>query len=111
MQEIDETEGVAAVHEAFALGINFFDTSPFYGVTRSETVLGRALAGLPRSEIVVATKCGRYGPDDFDFSRARVLREFDASLQRLGLDYVDILQCHDIEFADLDLVRTTPVHL
>eukprot|EP00892_Ulva_mutabilis_P002944 jgi/Ulvmu1/12650/UM094_0006.1 len=112
-QDIDEAEGIAAVHEAFKLGINFFDTSPFYGVTRSETVLGRALAGLPRDKIVVATKCGRYGPEEFDFSRERVLREFDASLGRLGLDYVDILQCHDIEFADLDQIvnETVPVLL
>jgi len=105
MQEIDEDEGIAAVHEAFKLGINFFDTSPFYGVTRSEAVLGRALAGLPRNEILVATKVGRYGPEEFDLSSERVTKEFDASLARLGLDYVDILQCHDIEFGDLDQVR------
>lgn len=106
VQDIDEDEGVAAVHEAFKLGINFFDTSPFYGTTRSETVLGRALAALPRNEIIVATKVGRYGAEEFDFSAERVTREFDASLGRLGLDYVDILQCHDIEFGDLDQVRS-----
>lgn len=105
MQDIDEDEGIAAVHEAFKLGVNFFDTSPFYGVTRSEAVLGRALASLPRNEIIVATKVGRYGPEEFDFSAERVTKEFDASLARLGLDYVDILQCHDIEFGDLDQVR------
>ena len=104
VQDIDEAEGIAAVHEAFKLGINLFDTSPFYGSTRSEAVLGRALASLPRNEIVVATKVGRYGPEEFDFSKERVTREFEASLGRLGLEYVDILQCHDIEFADLDQV-------
>lgn len=55
-QEINEADGVAAVHEAFRLGVNFFDTSPFYGATRSEAVLGRALKDLPRGEIVVSTK-------------------------------------------------------
>ena len=53
--------------EAFRQGINFFDTSPFYGDTRSEAVLGRGLAQLPRAEIVVASKVGRYGGGVFDF--------------------------------------------
>lgn len=73
LQEIDEDEGIAAVHEAFALGINFFDTSPFYGITRSESVLGRALRGLPRDRIIVASKVGRYGPEEFDFRYGRTL--------------------------------------
>lgn len=107
-QDIDEEEGIAAVHEAFNLGINFFDTSPFYGITKSETVLGKALKGLPRDQIVVATKVGRYGPEEFDFSAVRITRCFQDSLQRLQLDYVDIIQCHDIEFGDLDqIVRET----
>jgi L-galactose dehydrogenase len=93
------------VHEAFRLGINFFDTSPFYGCTKSEIVLGRALKDLPRNDIVVATKVGRYGPEDFDFSAARVTDGFKESLRRLQIEYVDILQCHDIEFGDLDQVR------
>jgi len=105
LQEIDDNVGIAAVHRAFELGINLFDTSPFYGCTKSEIVLGRALKQLPRSEIFVATKVGRYGPEDFDFSAERVTRCFAESLKRLQLDYVDILQCHDIEFADLTQVR------
>ena len=67
LQEIDEDEGVASVAEAFRQGINFFDTSPYYGDTRSEAVLGRGLAQLPRGEIVVASKVGRYGGGVFDF--------------------------------------------
>lgn len=105
VQEIDEAEGIASVHEAFKLGINFFDTSPFYGATRSERVLGKALAGLPRDQIVVATKVGRYGAEEFDFSAERVTRCFHESLERLQLSYVDIVQCHDIEFGDLAKVR------
>lgn len=95
------------MHEAFRRGINFFDTSPFYGITKSETVLGKALVGLPRDEIYVATKVGRYGENEFDFSAARIIKSVDESLARLQLDYLDIVQCHDIEFGDLDQVIPT----
>lgn len=100
-ESIDEDEGIAAVRLAFELGINFFDTSPYYGDTRSEKVLGRALSFLPRREVVVCSKVGRYGPSDFDFSAERVTRSVHESLERLGLDYLDLVQCHDIEFGDL----------
>eukprot|EP00192_Tetraselmis_astigmatica_P013108 CAMPEP_0117667070 /NCGR_PEP_ID=MMETSP0804-20121206/10749_1 /TAXON_ID=1074897 /ORGANISM="Tetraselmis astigmatica, Strain CCMP880" /LENGTH=327 /DNA_ID=CAMNT_0005474729 /DNA_START=171 /DNA_END=1154 /DNA_ORIENTATION=- len=103
-QEIDEDEGVASVHEAVSLGINFFDTSPFYGITRSEQVLGRALKDIPREKIVIATKVGRYGPEEFDFSADRVTASLSESLKRLNLEYVDIVHCHDIEFGDLDQI-------
>jgi L-galactose dehydrogenase len=78
----------------------------YYGGTVSETVLGDCLrsAAVPRDAFVLATKCGRY-TDGFDFSAARVTRSVDESLARLGLDYVDILHCHDIEFTNLDQVR------
>ncbi|KAB1224359.1 L-galactose dehydrogenase [Morella rubra] len=94
-----------AVHETFRLGINFFDTSPYYGGTLSEKVLGKALKalGAPRQDYIVSTKCGRY-IEGFDFSAERVTRSIDESLARLQLDYVDILQCHDIEFGSLDQV-------
>lgn len=77
----------------------------YYGGTLSETVLGKALeaVGVRREEFIVSTKCGRY-EDGFDFSAQRVTRSVDESLARLRLDYVDILQCHDIEFGDLDQV-------
>lgn len=103
-QAIDEDEGVAAVKEAFDLGINFFDTSPYYGDTKSEAVLGRGLAQLPRDQIVVATKVGRYGANTFDFSAERVTASIRESLARLQLDYVDLIQCHDIEFTHLDQI-------
>ncbi|KAF7056941.1 hypothetical protein CFC21_064302 [Triticum aestivum] len=95
----------ATVRRALDLGINFFDTSPYYGGTVSESVLGDCLrfAGVPRDSFVVATKCGRY-KEGFDFSAARVTRSIDESLARLGLDYVDILHCHDIEFTNLDQI-------
>ncbi len=91
---------------ALDLGINFIDCSPYYGLTKAETMLGRTLKGVPREKYIVATKVGRYGPDfpDFDFSSARVKQSVDESLSRLGLEYVDIIQCHDIEFGDLDQI-------
>jgi L-galactose dehydrogenase len=104
MQPIDEEEGIRAVEAAFQRGINFFDTSPFSGDTRSERVLGKALKRLPRDKIVVATKVGRYGQDTFDFSASRVTASIQESLTRLQLEYVDLIQCHDIEFGDLDQI-------
>lgn len=95
---------MTAFHNAFKAGINFVDSSPFYGATKAETMLGKCLQGLPRSEIIVSTKCGRYGQEDFDFSAERVTASVTESLQRLQTDYIDIIQCHDIEFGDLDMV-------
>ncbi|KAH7689833.1 L-galactose 1-dehydrogenase protein [Dioscorea alata] len=102
---VSRDDALATVRRALELGINFFDTSPYYGGTVSETVLGDCLRdlGVSRDEIVVSTKCGRY-KDGFDFSAERVTKSIDESLQRLKLDYVDILQCHDIEFGSLDQI-------
>ncbi|KAJ9705447.1 hypothetical protein PVL29_003469 [Vitis rotundifolia] len=102
---VSEDDAIASVREAFRLGINFFDTSPYYGGTLSEKVLGKCLkaVGMPRNEFIVSTKCGRYA-EGFDFSAERVTKSIDESLARLQLDYVDILQCHDIEFGSLDQV-------
>jgi len=103
-RQIDEREGIRTVRTALDLGINFFDTSPHYGVTRSETVLGRALQGVARASYHLATKVGQYGEGNFDFSAARVTRSLDESCARLGTDYIDVLHCHDIEFADLNQI-------
>lgn len=102
---VSESDAVAIVRRAFNLGINFFDTSPYYGGTLSEKMLGKALKalGVPRNEYIVSTKCGRY-TEGFDFSAERVTKSIDESLERLQLDYVDILQCHDIEFGSLDQI-------
>ncbi len=86
-----------AVALALELGIHFFDTSPYYGDGLSELRLGELLAGR-RSKVVLQTKCGRYGRDEFDFSAARVRASCEMSLRRLRTDYVDILLAHDIEF-------------
>ena len=105
-REIDEAEGIRSVHVALDLGINLIDTAPYYGATKAEAVLGKALKGIPRDRYVLATKVGRYGADlrDFDFSADRVLRSLDESLERLGVDHVDFIQAHDIEFGNLEQV-------
>ncbi len=100
----DDRESIRTVHTALDLGMNFIDVSPYYGATRAETVLGRALQGIARDRYILATKVGQYGEGEFDFSAARVTRSLDESCARLGVDYIDLLQCHDIEFADLDQI-------
>jgi L-galactose dehydrogenase len=101
--DIDVGEGLRAVHFAVDSGINFFDSSPYYGTTLSETRLGEALAGR-RERVILATKCGRYGLDDFDFSAKRVFTSMDESLRRLQTDYIDLFQVHDVEFGDVQQV-------
>jgi len=101
---IDEGEGIRAVHAALELGVNFIDTSPFYGVTKSDTILGKALRGVPRDRYLLGTKVGQYAEGVFDFSAARVRRSLDESCARLGVEHIDLLQCHDVEFVDLDQI-------
>jgi L-galactose dehydrogenase len=101
---VDDAESERTVRTALDLGINFIDTSPFYGNTRSELVLGRALRGVPRERYILATKIGQYGEGEFDFSAKRVASSLEESCRRLGTDYIDLLQCHDIEFAPLDCI-------
>jgi L-galactose dehydrogenase len=100
---VNEKEGTRTVRSAVDLGINFVDVSPYYGLTRAESLLGKALRGIPREQYYLATKIGRYGPaaTDFDFSAARVARSVDESLRRLGVAHIDLIQCHDIEYAPM----------
>jgi aryl-alcohol dehydrogenase-like predicted oxidoreductase len=98
--DIREPEGIRTVHTALDLGINYIDVAPYYGNTRAETVLGKALKGVPRDSYYLATKVGRYGPGEYDYSAERTLRSIDESLKRLNVDYVDVLQCHDLEFTN-----------
>jgi len=100
---IDPGDGVKVVHQAVDSGINFFDTSPYYGITLAEERLGAALAGR-RQRVILATKCGRYGLAEFDFSAQRVAASMDESLRRLQTDYVDLYQAHDIEFGDVQQI-------
>ena len=99
----DEQEGIDTVHYAIDHGVNFFDVSPFYGITLAETRLGKALLGK-RKNIFLATKCGRYDLRAFDFSAKRIMESIDESLQRLQTDYVDLFQLHDIEFVSKEQI-------
>jgi L-galactose dehydrogenase len=101
----EESDAIATVHRAYDAGINFFDSSPYYGGGLAERRLGTALRGH-RDEVVIGTKAGRYGRDDFDFSPRRIRESLHQSLELLQTDYVDILQLHDIEFVELDAVFT-----
>lgn len=103
-RQINKSDGIKSVHNAINLGINFIDVSPFYGMTRAESVLGAALLEIPRDAYYLATKVGRYGNTDFDFSSDRVTASIDESLTRLNVDYIDLIQCHDIEFGSLDQI-------
>jgi len=103
-RQIDEAEGIRTVHRALELGINFIDVAPYYGRTKAETVLGKALRTIPRDRYYLETKVGRYDRDRFDFSRERVAASVEESLARLGVESVDVIQCHDIEFGDLDQI-------
>ncbi|XP_077978962.1 uncharacterized protein LOC144434386 [Glandiceps talaboti] len=106
--DTDESESIQVVHHAVKSGINLIDTAPWYGHGKSETVLGKALKGIPREAYYITTKVCRYQPnvdEMFDFTAERTIQSVDESLQRLGLDYVDVIQVHDMEFApNLDIV-------
>src|SRR5438477_1016083 len=98
---VDVNEALRAVHVALDLGMNFIDTSPFYGRGMSEVLLGVALRGIPRDRYLLGTKLGRYSGTHFDFSARRVAESVDVSLERMGVDHLDICLCHDIEFVDM----------
>ena len=98
---VDLNEAVKSVRVALDLGLNFIDTSPYYGRGLSECLLGIALRDVPRDTYLLGTKLGRYAPAHFDFSADRVAESVDVSLQRMGVDHLDIVLCHDIEFVDI----------
>lgn len=103
-----EEDGIQAVFAAIEGGINFIDVSPYYGYLRAEKVLGKALRQIPREKFILSTKVGRYGSDEngnsWDYSAKRARESVFESMERLGVDHIDLINVHDIEFADLDLV-------
>lgn len=101
---VDINEAIAAVPAALDAGLNFIDTSPFYGRGMSEVLLGAALRDIPRDRYLLSTKLGRYDKAHFDFSAKRVVESIDVSLHRLGVDYLDICLCHDIEFVEMQQI-------
>jgi len=95
---LPDDDAFAVVDAAFEHGINFFDTANVYSAGRSEEVLGRALASRPREEYIVATKVFGTAPDGGrGLSREQILKQIDASLERLGMDFVDLYQCHSFD--------------
>jgi aryl-alcohol dehydrogenase-like predicted oxidoreductase len=97
-------EALSSVRVALDCGLNFIDTSPFYGRGMSEVLLGIALKGVPRCSYTLCTKLGRYDLAHFDFSAKRVAESVDVSLHRLGTDHLDIILCHDIEFVPMQRI-------
>ena len=104
--DAEEHLAIAAVERAYEAGIRYFDMAPIYGLGRAERRIGRALAGIPREQFVISTKVGRLleysgvnsGTSEpavvFDWSRDGVMRSLDESLQRLGMDRIDIALLH-----------------
>jgi L-galactose dehydrogenase len=101
---VDLNDAIRSVHVALDSGINFIDTSPYYGRGISECLLGFALRGIPRHRYFLGTKLGRYDVAHFDFSAQRVVESVDVSLHRLGVEHLDIVLCHDIEFIEMNQV-------
>jgi L-galactose dehydrogenase len=101
---VAESEAIQAVHAALECGINYFDVAPAYGGTLSETILGKALRGVPRDRYYLSTKVGKYtlpgnyGENTLDYSRARIRASIEESSKRLGTDYFDLIHIHDIEY-------------
>ena len=97
----NEKESFEAVEAAIEGGINFIDVSPYYGHYKAETVLGKALRNIPRDKYYLSTKVGRYGKDGvntWDYSAQRVTDSVYESMERLGIDHIDLINVHDIEF-------------
>lgn len=97
-------EALQSVRVALDSGLNFIDTSPFYGRGISEVLLGIALRGIPRDQFLLCSKMGRYDLQHFDFSARRVAESLDVTLHRLGTDHLDILLAHDIEFVPMQQI-------
>ncbi len=101
----DEQTAIRAIQTALDEGVNWIDTAPFYGWGRAEQIVGKAIKGR-REDVYVFTKCGTVpndsGGSHENHKRDSIRREVELSLKRLGTDYVDLLQFHDID-------PTTPI--
>lgn len=101
---VDVSEALRCVNVAMDRGINYIDTAAYYGRGMSEIMLGRVLPTLQRDSYFLSTKLGRYAPQHFDFSARRVAESIDVSLERMQIDHIDMVFCHDIEFVNLDQI-------
>jgi len=94
---VEVAETAKLIQQAYELGVNFFDTADIYAHSASEEAVGQALRGIPRPYVVIASKCFfpmSPGPNDRGLSRKHVVESVEASLRRLGTDYIDLHQCH-----------------
>ena len=99
--EVKESLAIDAVFAAVEGGMNFIDVSPYYGHYKAETVLGKALKQIPRDKYYLSTKVGRYGKDGvntWDYSAKRATESVYESMDRLHVDYIDLINVHDVEF-------------
>jgi aryl-alcohol dehydrogenase-like predicted oxidoreductase len=103
-RKVDLSEALRSVQVALDLGMDFIDTAAYYGRGMSECLLGVVLRDIPRDRYLLGSKLGRYAPAHFDFSAKRVIESVDISLMRMGVEYLDFMICHDIEFVDIDQV-------
>lgn len=106
--DVKEQEAIEAVYTAVDGGLNFIDVSPYYGHYKAETVLGKALKNIDRSRYYLSTKVGRYGENGvntWDYSAKRAKESVYESLERLNIDYIDLINVHDVEFcSDLSII-------
>tara|TARA_B100000902_G_scaffold373599_1_gene401720 strand:- start:146 stop:1075 length:930 start_codon:yes stop_codon:yes gene_type:complete len=103
-RKISINDALKSCRTAIDLGMNFIDTSPFYGRGMSEVLLGQILRDIPRDSFHIGTKLGRYDLQHFDFSAKRVAESIDVSLHRMGINHLDIILCHDIEFINMQQI-------
>jgi aryl-alcohol dehydrogenase-like predicted oxidoreductase len=95
----DDQDSINTIHRALALGVNWLDTAPVYGLGHSEKIVGKAIAGR-RDEVIVATKCGLVWEDENSVEASSLLtaesvrREAEDSLRRLNIDVIDLYQIH-----------------
>jgi aryl-alcohol dehydrogenase-like predicted oxidoreductase len=101
---VDISEALRSVRVAIDGGINFIDTSPYYGRGMSEVLLGQILPEIPRDRYFLGTKLGRYAPNHFDFSAQRVVESIDVSLERMRVDHLDFVLCHDLEYVEMSQI-------
>jgi 1-deoxyxylulose-5-phosphate synthase len=98
---LPEAESVPFIHQALGLGINFFDTADMYSLGESEVVLGNALKGEKRDDLIIASKVFNAmgpGPNQKGLSRKHILAACDESLRRLQTDYIDLYQIHRFDY-------------
>ncbi len=95
--QIEESTAINLIKEAFAQGINFFDNADMYAAGQAEIVMGKAIADMPRAELVISSKVfwpTHKGPNGRGLSRKHITESIHDTLKRLGTDYVDLYFCH-----------------